>query len=78
MIIVYSKQFTLKYKLVTYIKIFVEFYNQKNYRQIHEIHGMIEFKKIYTSIIKNFHNFSAYQITEIFLILHNAYMILRD
>ena len=63
------KRFTPKGKPVTYTKAFVEFYNQKNHRQVHKIYGMIEFEKMCASTANNLRNFGAYLMIEICLIL---------
>ena len=47
------KQFTLKNKPITYIGAFVEFYNWRNYGQVYEKYGIIEFKKICALTAKN-------------------------
>ncbi len=72
------EQFTLKGKPVTYIGAFVELYKRKNHRQVYEIHGMIELKKMYALITENPRNLSASQISKIFLILRNTYVVPKD
>lgn len=59
-ILVDLDQFTQKYKPVINIKIFVEFYNQINHKQVFEIYRMIELKKIYILTTKNLHNLGTY------------------
>lgn len=39
---------------------------------------MIELEKLYTLTLENLHNFSVYQIIEISLVLHNAYVVSRN
>ena len=71
------KWFTFKGKPVIYTKVFVEFYNQKNGRQVHEIHEMIELEKMHVLTTENFRNLSAYRIIDILLILCSAYIVPR-
>lgn len=40
------KWFTFKDKPITYIRTFIEVYNQMNSGQVHEMHKIIEFKKM--------------------------------
>ena len=72
------EQFTPKCKLVIYAGAFVELYNWRNCRQVHEIHGMIELKKMRASTVENPCNLGPYWIIEILSILHSAHMISRD
>lgn len=76
--VVDSKQFTLKDKLVTYIGIFVEFYNQKNYSQVYEIYEMIDFEEIYTLTIKNSRNLDIYQIIKILSVLYSSHIVFKN
>ncbi len=76
--VVDPERFTLKDKPVTYTEAFVEFYNEKNRRQVHEIYGMIEFEKMRTLIAENPCNLGAYRIIEISLVLRSAYVVPRD
>lgn len=39
------EQFTLKNKPITYIRAFIELYNQKNHKQIYDIYKIIKLKK---------------------------------
>ncbi len=71
------EQFTLKGKPVTQTGAFVELYNCKNRKQVHEIHGMIEFKKMRVLTVENSRNLGAYRMIEISLLLHNAHMVPR-
>lgn len=73
-----SKHGTFKKKYVVYIKVFVEFYNKKNFGQVSEIHKRIELKKICVLIIKNSRNLDAYEIIEILLVIYNAHKISRN
>ncbi len=78
MIVVDPKQFINKDKLIIYIETFVELYNMKNYRQVWKIYKIVEFEKIYTLMAKYSHNFCAYCIIKIFLILYSKYIILKS
>ncbi len=73
-----SKQFTDKSKSITYIRAFVELYNRRNRRQVHEIYGIVEFGKMHTLMAKYPHNLGAYYIIEISSILCNAYIVPRN
>ena len=72
------EKFTPKDKPVTYTGAFVELYNWKNGRQIHEIHGMIELEKMCTLTMENSHNLGAHWIIEISSILCDTHMVSRD
>lgn len=52
--------FTLKDKLVIYTDAFIELYNAKNLRQVHEIYRMIELKKMYTLTVENLRNLDSH------------------
>lgn len=67
--IVDQEWFTSKNKTIIYTKVFVEFYNWKNYKQVHKIHRIIEFKKMCILIINNLCNLGVYWIIKIFLVL---------
>ena len=73
-----SERFTLKSKPVTYTRAFVELYNWKKHGQVHEIHGMIELKKMRALSAENPHNLSIYWIIEISLVLCSAHVVPRD
>ena len=45
MIVADLKWFTAKSKPITYIRAFVELYNKRNLRQVHEIHRIIKLEK---------------------------------
>ena len=72
------KLFILKNKLVIYIRKFVELYNKRNCRQVHEIYGIMELEKMRASIIENSHNLGTDWMIEILLVLHNANIVPRD
>ncbi len=72
------EQFTDKGKPITYIRVFVELYNKKNGRQVHEIHGMVELKKMSALTAKHFRNLDTHRILEISSILRSAYIVLRN
>ena len=72
------KRFTLKNKLITYIEAFVELYNWKNHEQVHEIHGMIELKKMHALTAKNSQNLSVHRIIEISSVLRITHVVARD
>lgn len=72
------KRFTPKDKLVTYTGVFVKFSNQRNCRQVYEIHEIIELEKIHALTIDNPCNLSAYQIIKISLVLQSVYIISRN
>lgn len=54
------EQINLKNKLIKYIKAFIEFDNWKKHRRLNDIHGRIEFEKMYALIAKNTYNLIAY------------------
>ncbi len=70
--------FTPKNKPVTSTGVLIELYNWKNHVQVHELYGIIELKKMRTSIVENIRNLDAYRIIEISLILHSAHVVSRD
>ena len=72
------EQLTSKNKPVIDTRAFIELYNWRNHRQIHEICRMIKLKKIHASIVENPCNLSTYQIIEILLVLCSANGIPRD
>lgn len=72
------EQFTLKNMSVTYTRAFVEFYNQRNNRQIYEIYKMIELEKICSLTTENPCNFDTHRIIEICLVHYSAYVVLKD
>ena len=72
------KQFTPKNKPTRYIRAFVEFYNWRKCRQVHEIHEMIELKKMHALTVENPYNLIAHRIIVILLVLHSAHVIPRD
>ena len=72
------EQFTPKSKPVIYTGALIELYNWGNCGQDHEIHRIIEFKKMRASITKNPRNFGACRIIKIFLVLRSTYVISRD
>ena len=73
-----SEWFTLKSKPITFTRAFVELYNKKICRQVHEIHEIIEFEKMYTLTLENLRSLGAYWIIEILLILYSAYIVSKD
>lgn len=78
MIIANLEQFTSKNKPIIYTRIFFEFYNWKNRKQVYEIYIMIEFEKRYTLIANNLRNLDIYQIIKIFSVLQNIYIMPRN
>ena len=70
--------FTVKGKPVTYIEAFVKFYNWRNRRQVHEIHGMIELERIRALTIENPRNLGTHWMVEISSVLHSAYLLPRN
>lgn len=60
MTIVDLKRLTLKNKPVIYTKILVELYNEKNHRQVHEMHAIIKPEKMHILTMKNLYNLVAY------------------
>ncbi len=72
------ERFTPKGKPHTYTGALVEPYNCRNCGQVHEIHGMIELKKMCASIAENPRNLGAHRIIEISLVLCSAYVVPRD
>ncbi len=72
------ERFTPKHKSVTYTRALVELYNWRNRGQVHEIHGMIELKKMRAFIVESPRNLGAHWIIEISSILHIAHMVPRD
>ncbi len=49
-----------------------------NYRQVHEIYGIIELEKICASIIENHRNLSTHHIIEISSVLYSTYVVPKD
>ncbi len=72
------ERFTDKGKPIIYIRAFVELYNWSNRKQVYEIYGIVELKKIYTSTAKHSCNLGAHWIIKIFSILRNLYVVPRD
>lgn len=72
------EQFTSKGKPVTYTEAFVEFYNWRNDGQVHEMHGMIKFEKMYALTVKNPHNLGTHWIIQISSILYSAHVVFRN
>ncbi len=56
----------------------MKLYKWRNRRQVHQIHGMFELDKWYTSIAENPRNLSAHCIIEISLVLHSAHVVPRN
>lgn len=72
------KWFVPKSKPVIYTRTFVELYNLRKNRQVHEIHKMIKLEKIRALTAKSFCKLGAYQIIKILLsILYGIYIISR-
>ena len=59
------ERFTLKDKPVTSTGAFVELYNWRKPRQVHEIHRIIELEKMRASTVENSCNLNAHYIIEI-------------
>ena len=78
MTVVDPKRFIVKNKPITYTRAFVELYNIRKSRQVHEIYEIIELEKMRTLTVENPRKLVANQIIEISSILHNAYLIPRD
>ena len=72
------QQLDQKRKPVMYIGAFVEIYNWRNRRLVHETHGMVEFKKYPISRAKNLLNLGSQRFYKTFEILQSAYVVLRD
>ncbi len=72
------EQLTDKSKPIIYIGAFVELYNWRNRREVHEIYGIIELEKIHTSTAEHSRNLDTYRIVEISSILCSAYVVPRD
>lgn len=72
------KWFTLKNKLIIYFEALIEFYNWKNHGHIYEIYKMVKFEKMHILTVKNLFNLDLYQIIEIFFILYNIYIVLKN
>ncbi len=70
--------FTFKGKSVIYTSAFVKLFNWRNGRQVYKIYGMIELKKMCTSIAENLRNLSAHRIIEISLVLRSIYMVPKN
>lgn len=51
---------TLKSKLIIYIEAFIELYNQRNYRQVYGMYGIIKLEKISTLTVKNSPNLDVH------------------
>lgn len=54
------KQFTIKNKIMIYIRVFVKLYNYKNRKKVYEFYKIVLFEKLYNLTTKNFYYFSAY------------------
>ena len=78
MTITNSEQFTAKSKSIIYTEAFVELYKLTNREQVYEIHGMVELEKWHASMAENPCNLGAHCIIEVFLILRNAHVVLKD
>ncbi len=78
MTIVDPEQFTDKGKSITYIRAFVKLYNRRNRRQVNEIYGIVELKKICALMTEHPRNLGAYRIVEISSILRSAHVVPRD
>ena len=70
--------FTLKGKPVIYTRAFVELYNWRNHKQVHEIYEIIKLEKMRASIAENLRNLGAYWMMKILSILHSAHVVPRD
>lgn len=73
-----SEQIITKGKLIIYIGVFVELYNQKNHEQVYEIHEIIKFESWRTSIAWNSCILGAYYFIKIFLVLRSSHVVPRD
>ena len=72
------ERFTTKSKPITYTRTFVELYKWRNYGQIDQIHGIVEFDKWHVSTAKNPRNLGAHCIIKISSIMHSAHVVPRD
>lgn len=54
------KWLTPKDKLLTYTRILLELYNERNCGQVHEIHNINKLKKMRGLTKENLHNLGAY------------------
>lgn len=54
------KRLTFKSKQVLYIREFVQLYNWKNFRQVHEIYQTIELRKMRSLTEQNLQNFCGF------------------
>ena len=72
------EQFTNKNQSIAYIEIFIEQYNQRNQKQVYEIHRIVALKKICSSTTKHLHNLSINHIVKISSILHIVYIIPKN
>ncbi len=72
------ERFTDKSIPIIYIGAFVELYNWRNRRQVHEIHGMVELEKMRASTAEYLRNLGTYCIMKISSILRSAHIVPRD
>lgn len=72
------EQFTAKAKPITYTRVFVELYQQRNRKQVYEIHGMFELEKWHVSTAKNPCNLGTYCIIKVSSVLRNTNIVPRD
>ena len=72
------EQFTDKSKPIIYRGVFVKLYNWRNHKQVFEIYGMIELKKMHASTGKYHCNFNVHYIVAISSILRNEHVVPRD
>ena len=70
--------FTAKGKPIIYTRTFVELYKWRNYRQVHEIHGMVGLDKWHAPTAENPCNLSAHCIIELSSVLRSAHVVSRD
>ena len=68
----------IKNKPVIYIRKYIEFYNQKNHKEVYKIYKMVELKEMYALTAKNLYNLNIYQIINISMDFCNLQIIYRD
>lgn len=70
--------FIFKNKPVIYTRVFVEFYNWKNRRQVYKINAMIKLKKIRALTAENLCNFGVYWIIKILPVLRSTHVVFKN
>lgn len=70
--------FSIKNKLITYTRVFVDFYNQRNCKQVYKIPRIVELESWHTSTTQNICIFGLCCVIEISLVLHSKYVMAKN